>query len=76
MEACDSTDFAGASGLFSQHRFCQYRIKRGQAIACQKPLAETAAVDVHRRNIMRKLDRHSVAELTRYVIENEGSEPD
>jgi two-component system NarL family response regulator len=35
-----------------------------------------ATVDVHRRNIMRKLDRHSVAELTRYVIENEGSEPD
>jgi two-component system NarL family response regulator len=26
-----------------------------------------ATVDVHRRNIMRKLDIHSVAELTRYV---------
>jgi DNA-binding NarL/FixJ family response regulator len=25
-------------------------------------------VDVHRRNIMRKLDRHNVAELTRYAI--------
>ena len=30
-----------------------------------------STVDVHRRNIMRKLDRHSVAELTRYVINNE-----
>jgi len=26
---------------------------------------------VHRRNIMRKLDRHSVAALTRYVVNNE-----
>lgn len=34
-------------------------------------LIAAATVDVHRRNIMRKLDRHSVAELTRYVIENE-----
>ena len=30
-----------------------------------------STVDVHRRNIMRKLDRHSVAELTRYVVNNE-----
>lgn len=30
-----------------------------------------STVDVHRRNIMRKLDLHSVAELTRYVIQNE-----
>lgn len=30
-----------------------------------------STVDVHRRNIMRKLNRHSVAELTRYVIGNE-----
>lgn len=30
-----------------------------------------ATVEVHRRNIMRKLDRHSVAELTRYVISGE-----
>ncbi len=27
-----------------------------------------ATVDVHRRNIMRKLDLHSVAELTRYAV--------
>jgi two-component system NarL family response regulator len=39
-------------------------------------LIAASTVEVHRRNIMRKLDRHSVAELTRYVIENEGSEPD
>jgi len=36
-------------------------------------LIAASTVDVHRRNIMRKLDRHSVAELTRYAIENEGS---
>ncbi len=30
-----------------------------------------STVEVHRRNIMRKLDRHSVAELTRYVVNNE-----
>jgi two-component system NarL family response regulator len=36
-------------------------------------LIAASTVDVHRRNIMRKLDRHSVAELTRYVIENESS---
>lgn len=30
-----------------------------------------STVEVHRRNIMRKLDRHSVAELTRYVIDSE-----
>jgi len=30
-----------------------------------------STVEVHRRNIMRKLDCHSVAELMRYVINNE-----
>jgi DNA-binding NarL/FixJ family response regulator len=34
-------------------------------------LIASSTVEVHRRNIMRKLDRHSVAELTRYVINNE-----
>ena len=34
-----------------------------------------STVEVHRRNIMRKLDRHSVAELTRYVLDNERSDP-
>jgi len=29
-----------------------------------------STVDVHRRNIMRKLDLHSIAELTRYAINN------
>lgn len=36
-------------------------------IAAQLHLAP-ATVEVHRRNIMRKLDLHSVAELTRYAI--------
>ena len=30
----------------------------------------SATVEVHRRNIMRKLNMHSVAELTRYAIRN------
>jgi len=30
----------------------------------------TSTVDVHRRNIMRKLDLHSVAELTKYALRN------
>lgn len=30
----------------------------------------TSTVDVHRRNIMKKLDLHSVAELTKYAIRN------
>jgi two-component system NarL family response regulator len=31
----------------------------------------SSTVDVHRRNIMRKLNLHSVAELTRYVVNSE-----
>ncbi len=31
----------------------------------------SSTVDVHRRNIMRKLNLHSVAELTRYVVQSE-----
>lgn len=34
----------------------------------EKMQIAAATVEVHRRNIMRKLDRHSVAELTRYVV--------
>jgi two-component system NarL family response regulator len=30
-----------------------------------------STVEVHRRNIMRKLKLHSVAELTRYVLSRE-----
>ncbi len=39
-------------------------------IAAQLNIAP-ATVEVHRRNIMRKLDIHNVAELTRYAINNE-----
>jgi len=37
----------------------------------QQLLIASSTVEVHRRNIMRKLDRHTVAELMRYVINNE-----
>lgn len=42
----------------------------------QQLLIATSTVEVHRRNIMRKLDRHSVAELTRYVVNNERADHD
>ena len=37
-------------------------------------LIAASTVEVHRRNIMRKLDRHNVADLTRYVVNNERGE--
>jgi two-component system NarL family response regulator len=40
---------------------------RGAEIARKLNLA-TSTVEVHRRNIMRKLDLHTVADLTRYAI--------
>jgi len=30
----------------------------------------TSTVDVHRRNIMKKLDLHNIAELTKYAVRN------
>lgn len=47
--------------------------KRSAQIARQLRIS-VATVEVHRRNIMRKLDLHSVAELTRYAI-REGLSP-
>lgn len=41
--------------------------QRSSAIAEELHMAVTT-VDVHRRNIMRKLGLHTVAELTRYAI--------
>ena len=46
---------------------------RGAAIAQRLHIAEST-VEVHRRNIMRKLGLHGVAELTRYAI-REGLSP-
>ena len=40
---------------------------RTAGIAARLHLA-TSTVDVHRRNLMRKLDLHSVAELTKYAL--------
>ena len=37
-------------------------------VIAEKMNIAASTVEVHRRNIMRKLDLHSVAELTRYVI--------
>ncbi|MDX8399148.1 MAG: response regulator transcription factor [Gallionellaceae bacterium] len=36
----------------------------------RKLFISTATVDVHRRNIMKKLDIHNVADLTKYAIRN------
>ncbi len=41
--------------------------KTGPSIAAELHIAPST-VDVHRRNIMRKLDLHNVVELTRYAI--------
>lgn len=41
--------------------------KRSTEIASQLSIS-VATVEVHRRNIMRKLDLHTVAELTKYAI--------
>lgn len=46
---------------------------RGAEIASRLHIAEST-VEVHRRNIMRKLNLHGVAELTRYAI-REGLSP-
>ena len=51
-------------------------VAAGQTSTQISKLLEIAVstVEVHRRNIMRKLDRHSVAALTRYVVNNERSD--
>jgi two-component system NarL family response regulator len=41
--------------------------KRSTEIASELAIS-VATVEVHRRNIMRKLDLHTVAELTKYAI--------
>jgi two-component system NarL family response regulator len=43
--------------------------KSAPDIAAELHIA-ASTVDVHRRNLMRKLDLHNVVELTRYAIRN------
>ena len=43
--------------------------KTAPDIAAELHIA-ASTVDVHRRNLMRKLDLHNVVELTRYAIRN------
>jgi len=38
------------------------------ALIAKRMSISTATVDVHRRNIMKKLDLHSIAELTKYAV--------
>ena len=39
-------------------------------IIAKRLFISTSTVDVHRRNIMKKLDLHSIAELTKYAVRN------
>jgi len=39
-------------------------------VIAKRLFISTSTVDVHRRNIMKKLDLHSVAELTKYAVRN------
>ena len=39
-------------------------------IIAKRLFISTSTVDVHRRNIMKKLDLHNVAELTKYAVRN------
>ena len=48
--------------------------KISSEIAARMHIA-TSAVEVHRRNIIRKLDLHSVAELTKYAIRERRTSP-
>jgi two-component system NarL family response regulator len=63
---------AGAPRLGARERQVLQLIAEGHTspeIAKRLHLA-SSTVEVHRRNIMRKLDLHSVAELTKYAIRN------
>lgn len=60
------------SGLSARERQVLQLVAEGHTsgqIACLLEMAPST-VEVHRRNIMRKLDLHSVADLTKYAIRN------
>lgn len=69
-----STPRATLSSREAQVAQCVAQGLTSAQIADQLCIA-ASTVEVHRRNIMRKLDIHSVAELTRYVMHRESPSP-
>lgn len=69
---CNSPSESGLSKLSHRELQVLHMVAEGcssMTIAQNLNLA-TSTVEVHRRNIMRKVNLHSVAELTRYAIRN------
>ena len=63
---------AGTPRLTARERQVLQLIAEGHTSAriAERLYLAPSTVEVHRRNIMRKLDLHNVAELTRYAIRN------
>jgi len=70
FDAREKARAAAAGGLARREREVLALLAEGRRSAeiAKRLGISTATVDVHRRNIMRKLDLHSVAELTKYAL--------